>query len=59
MLHAFATVPPDGDEQSATRYYFFTAGVKSPMYCWLGGWMGPRIGLDAVLKRKFTAPAVN
>jgi hypothetical protein len=26
---------------------------KSPQYHWIGGWVGPRAGLDSVEKRKF------
>jgi hypothetical protein len=30
---------------------------RAPVTHWIGGRMGPRAGLDAVVKRKFPAPA--
>jgi hypothetical protein len=38
----------DGVEWSASRHGRFTPGEKSPRTHWIGGWVGPRIGLDAV-----------
>jgi hypothetical protein len=29
---------------------------KSPYYHWIGGWVGPRAVLDAVVKRKIPSP---
>jgi len=33
--------------------------VRAPSTHWIGGWMGPRTGLDAVVKRKIPVPAKN
>jgi hypothetical protein len=37
----------------------FTPGVLAPGTHWIGSWVGPRTGLDAMVKRKnpITAPA--
>jgi hypothetical protein len=40
-------------EWSASRPYRFTLGERAPSTHWIGGWVGPRAGLDAVEKRKF------
>jgi hypothetical protein len=40
-------------EWSAPRPYHFTPGERAPgTYC-MGGWVGPRDGLDDIKKRKF------
>jgi hypothetical protein len=36
----------------ASRSFRFTHGERAPGTHWIGGWVGPRIGLDAVVKRK-------
>jgi hypothetical protein len=52
------TAPPyvtsalDGGGWSAWRPGSFTPGEKAPGNHCIGGWMGPRFGLDAVDKRK-------
>jgi hypothetical protein len=43
----FLTAAVDGSEWSASRPCRFTAGTH-----WIGGWVGPRTGLDVVEKRK-------
>jgi hypothetical protein len=35
----------------------FAPRERAPGTHWIGGWVGPRAGLDAVVKRKFQAPA--
>jgi hypothetical protein len=30
----------------------FTLGIRTPGIHWIGGWVGPRVCLDAVVKRK-------
>jgi hypothetical protein len=40
-------------EWSASRPCRFTPGERAPCTHWLGGWVGPRTGLDDVEKRKF------
>jgi len=45
-----------GGEQSATCPSHFTPKESSPTTHWIGGWMGPRAGLDMVSKRKIPSP---
>jgi hypothetical protein len=47
----FLTSVLDGDEWSASRSSNFTPGVRVPGTHCMGGWVGPRTGLDAVEKR--------
>jgi hypothetical protein len=42
----------DGGEWSASRPDRFTPRERSPGTHWIGGWVGPRTVLDAVVKRK-------
>jgi hypothetical protein len=42
----------DRGEWSASRPCHFTPGERAPGTHWIGGWVGPRVGLDAVEKRK-------
>jgi hypothetical protein len=53
-LHAFLTSTLDGGECSASRPGRFTSREKLPGTNWIGGWVGPRTGLDAVVKRKIS-----
>jgi hypothetical protein len=46
----------DGGEWSASRPCRFTPGERAPDTHWIGGWMGPRASLDAVVKRKIPSP---
>jgi hypothetical protein len=48
----FLISAPDGGEWSATRSDRFTPGERAPGTHWIGGWLGPRAGLDAVEKIK-------
>jgi hypothetical protein len=43
----------DGGEWSASRPGRFTPKERTPGTHWVGGWVGPRAVLDAVVKRKF------
>jgi hypothetical protein len=52
QLHAFLTSPLDGCEWSASRTGRFTSGEGIPRTVWIGGCLGPRAVLDAVVKRK-------
>jgi hypothetical protein len=52
MPPPFSNSTLDGSEWSASRLCRFTPGVKASGVYWLGGWVGPRSGLDAVEKRK-------
>jgi len=47
-LHAFLVATLDGGEWSALRLGHFTPKVKAPCTPRIGGWMGPRDGLDAM-----------
>jgi hypothetical protein len=42
----------DGGEWSASRSGRFTPRERDPGTHWIGGWVGPRAVLDAVVKRK-------
>jgi hypothetical protein len=42
----------DGGVWSASRPGRFTSREKAPDIHWIGGWVGPRAVLDAVVKRK-------
>jgi hypothetical protein len=46
----------DGGEWSAWCPDRFTPGERAPSTLWIGGWMGPRVGLDAVARRKNHGP---
>jgi hypothetical protein len=46
----------DGGEWSASRPGRFTARERAPGTHWIGGWVGPRAVLDAVMKRKIPSP---
>jgi hypothetical protein len=46
----------DGGEWSASRPGRFTAGERAPGTHWIGGWVGPRAVLEAVVKRKIPSP---
>jgi hypothetical protein len=45
-------------EWSALRLSRFIPGERDPCTHWLGGWVGPRAGLDDVEKRKFLTLSV-
>jgi len=51
-LHSFLTSAPDGGEWSPSNPGRFTYG-----YHCIGGWIGHRADLDAMAKRKTSAPA--
>jgi hypothetical protein len=46
----------DGGEWSASRPGRFTPWERAPGTPWIGGWVGPRAVLDAVVKRKIPSP---
>jgi hypothetical protein len=46
------TSAPDGDEWSVSCPSRFTPRERAPGTHWIGGWVGPRAVLDAVVKRK-------
>jgi hypothetical protein len=51
-IHIFLTSALVGVEWSASRPCRFTPGESAPGTHWMGGWKGPRIGLNDVKKRK-------
>jgi len=46
----------DGGERSASHPGHFTPRERAPGNHWTGGWVGPRAGLDMVVKRKISSP---
>jgi hypothetical protein len=46
----------DGGEWLASRHGRFTPRERAPVTHWIGGWVGPRAVLDAVVKRKNISP---
>jgi hypothetical protein len=46
----------DGGEWSVSRPGRFTPRERAPGTHCIGGWMGPRAGLDAVVRRKIRNP---
>jgi hypothetical protein len=50
-LHAFLTLALGRGEWSASRPRRFTPWEGAPGTNWIGGWVGPKAGLDTVVKR--------
>jgi hypothetical protein len=59
------TVPPfltsvlDGGEWSASRSGHFISGGRASGTHWVGGWVGPRAGLDAADRKTMNTPVEN
>jgi hypothetical protein len=53
---AFLTSALDGGEWSASLPGLFTPRERVPGTHWIGGWVGPRAVLEAVVKRKIPSP---
>jgi hypothetical protein len=53
--HSLTSAPDEG-EWSASRPGRFTPRERAPGIHWIGGWVGPRAVLDAVVKRKTPSP---
>jgi hypothetical protein len=54
MATPFLTSALDGGEWSASRLGRFTPGDTAPNTHFIGGWMGPRAGLDLMEKKSFS-----
>jgi hypothetical protein len=54
--HLLTSSVPDGGEWSASRPGRFTSRERIPGIHWVGGWVGPRAGMDAVVNRKIPGP---
>jgi hypothetical protein len=52
-IHVFLTWALVGDEWSASRPVHFTSRERAPGTHCIGGWVGPRTGLEDMEKRKF------
>jgi hypothetical protein len=52
IVHTFLTSALDGGEWSTSRPGRFTPRERAPGTHWIGGWVGPRAVLDAVVERK-------
>jgi hypothetical protein len=48
QVHIFLTSAQVGGKRSASRPGRFAPGIQ-----WIGGWVGPRAGVDDVERRKF------
>jgi hypothetical protein len=46
----------DGGEWSVSRHGHFTPSERAPGTHWIGGWVGSRAVLNAVVKRKNPSP---
>jgi hypothetical protein len=55
QLHS-VTLALDGGEWSASRPGRFTPKERASGTHWIGGWVGPRAVLDAVVRRKIASP---
>jgi hypothetical protein len=56
QLHAFLISALEGDEYSASHPGRFNHRERDPGTDLIGGWMGPRADLDALVRRKILAP---
>jgi hypothetical protein len=52
-IHIFLISALAGGALSASRRCQFTLGERALSTHWIGGWVGPRAGLDDVEERKF------
>jgi hypothetical protein len=60
QIHIFLTTALVGGEWSDSRPGRFTPGEIAPGTNWLGGWVGPKAGLNDVEKIKFlTLPGLE
>jgi hypothetical protein len=52
QIHVFLTSALVGGEWSVLRPGRFTSGERAPGTHWIGSWVGPRVGLEDVERRK-------
>jgi hypothetical protein len=52
QLHSFLISAIDGGEWLVSRSGRFISGETAVGTHWIGGWVGPRAGLEAVVKRR-------
>jgi hypothetical protein len=52
LIFAFLKLALDGGEWSASCPGWFTPMERASSTHWIGGWVGPRVSLDMVVKRK-------
>jgi hypothetical protein len=52
-IHVLLTSALVGGKWTVSRLSCFTPGERAPGNHWIGGWLGPRTGMDDVEKRKF------
>jgi hypothetical protein len=57
--HAFLTSALEGGEWLSSGHSRFTPRNRAQDTHRIGGWVGPRAGLEAVEKEKVSAPAGN
>jgi hypothetical protein len=56
IAHAFLNLALDGGEWSVSRSGRFTPREIALGTHWIGGWVGLRAGLDAVVRSKLPSP---
>jgi hypothetical protein len=60
QIQVFLTSTLLGGELSALTPGRFIAGERAPVAFWIGGWVGPNVGLDDVENREFlTLPGLE
>jgi hypothetical protein len=52
-IQVLLTLALVGGECSASLTGRFIPGERAPGTHWIGGWVGPRVSLDDMVKRKF------
>jgi hypothetical protein len=59
QIYIFLTSELDGGECSVSRPGRFTPGETAPRTHWIGGWVGPRDGLDDMKRKFLTLPGLK
>jgi len=57
--HTMKTYGGNGGEWSASPCGSFTPGERAPATPWIGGWVDPRAGLDAVKRNTLPMPGIE